>query len=84
VSLTVPASRQPLRVRAFVGRLLLAAALVDRFNRTRYAADRIVAAFADRMRDAIELPNLAGDLDRMIHQAIAPERLGIWLRGTRE
>jgi hypothetical protein len=58
-------------------------AIVDRrFNRARFDAERTTAAFGDRLRDQVDLPMLAEDLDATVRQAIAPSRIGLWLRGT--
>jgi hypothetical protein len=78
---------------AVAGSTLLAAALftpvrrrvqdaVDRrFNRGHYDAERTTAAFSERMRDQVDLPTLASELDATVRQAIAPSRVGLWLRG---
>jgi hypothetical protein len=78
---------------AVAGSTLLAAALftpvrrrvqdaVDRrFNRGRYDAERTTAAFSERMRDQVDLPTLANELDTTVRQAIAPSSVGLWLRG---
>ena len=78
---------------AVAGSTLLAAALftparrrvqraVDRrFNRARYDAERTTAAFSERMRDQVDLPTLASELDATVRQAIAPSSVGLWLRG---
>jgi len=76
-TLIVAALFQPLRRR-------IQSVVDHRFDRARYDADRTVTAFSERMRDAIDLPALAADLDGTIRQAISPSRLGIWLRGPRE
>jgi hypothetical protein len=78
---------------AVAGSTLLAAALftpvrrqvqnaVDRrFNRGRYDAERTTAAFSELMRDQVDLPTLARELDATVRQAIAPSSVGLWLRG---
>ncbi len=58
--------------------------LVDRrFDRARYDGERTTEAFSVRMRDAIDLPTLATDLDLTIRDAIAPAHVGLWLRDRR-
>lgn len=52
-----------------------------RFNRARYDAERTTAAFAERLRDEVDLPTLARELDATVRQAIAPSSVGLWLRG---
>jgi hypothetical protein len=55
--------------------------IVDRrFDRARYDAEQTATAFSARMRDATELPTIAGDLDMTVRRAIAPSRIGLWLR----
>ena len=77
---------------AVAGSTLLAAALftpvrrrvqrlVDRrFDRARYDGERTASAFSVRMRDATDLPTVTHDLDVTVRQAIAPSRVGLWLR----
>jgi hypothetical protein len=77
---------------AVAGSTLLAAALfttvrarvqriVDRrFDRARYDAERTASAFSARMRDATDLPTVVDDLHGTVRQAIAPSRVGLWLR----
>ena len=79
---------------AVAGSTLLAAALftpvrrrvqrlVDRrFDRARYDGERTASAFSVRMRDATDLPTVTNDLDVTVRRAIAPSRLGLWLRGS--
>ena len=72
-TLVVAALFQPLRRRVQT--------IVDRrFDRARFDAERTTAAFADRLRDQVDLPMLAADLDATVRQAIAPSRVGLWLR----
>jgi hypothetical protein len=55
--------------------------VVDRrFDRARFDTERTTAAFADRLRDQVDLPTLAADLDATVRDAIAPSRVGLWLR----
>ena len=77
---------------AVAGSTLLAAALftpvrrrvqriVDRrFDRARYDGERTASAFAVRMRDATDLLAVTDDLDVTVRRAIAPSRLGLWIR----
>ena len=41
-----------------------------RFNRARYDADKTVAAFAARLKDAVELDAVCDDLARAVHEAL--------------
>ena len=51
-----------------------------RFNRARYDADRIVAAFSDRLKDAVDLAAVRTDLVSVTHQALEPAHVSVWLR----
>ena len=56
-------------------------AVVDhRFDRSRYDAERTTLAFAERLRDQVDLPAVAADLDDTIRAAIAPRSVSLWLR----
>jgi hypothetical protein len=50
-----------------------------RFNRARYNADRIIAAFAARLRDAVDLDVVQGDLAGAVHQALEPAHISVWM-----
>ncbi len=55
--------------------------IVDRrFDRARYDGERTASAFSVRMRDAVDLPTLVEDLDATVRRALAPSRVGLWLR----
>ncbi len=55
--------------------------VVDRrFHRARYDAERTTIAFAERLRDQVDLPTLASDLDATVRTVIAPASIGLWLR----
>jgi hypothetical protein len=54
--------------------------VVDRrFNRSRYDADRLVAAFAARLKDAVELDSIRDDLTGVVHQALEPAHMSVWI-----
>jgi hypothetical protein len=54
--------------------------LVDRrFNRARYDAETTVAAFADRLKDAVNLDAARDDLATTVHQALEPAHLSVWV-----
>jgi hypothetical protein len=54
--------------------------LVDRrFNRTRYDADQTVAAFAARLKDAVDLETVRADLAGVVHQALEPVHVSVWI-----
>ncbi|HEY6294120.1 MAG TPA: hypothetical protein VIX15_00515 [Streptosporangiaceae bacterium] len=50
-----------------------------RFNRARYDADRTVAAFAARLKDAVDLDSVRDDLAETVHRALEPEHLSVWV-----
>ncbi len=54
--------------------------LVDRrFNRARYDADQTVAAFAVRLKDAVDLDSVRDDLAGVVQQALEPAHLSVWV-----
>jgi hypothetical protein len=55
--------------------------LVDRrFNRTRYDADQTVAAFAARLKDAVDLDSVRDDLAGAVQKALEPAHVSVWIR----
>ncbi len=55
--------------------------LVDRrFNRARYDAEAIVAAFTLRLRDAVDLDTVRGELLLAVDRAVEPAHASVWLR----
>ena len=54
--------------------------LVDRrFNRARYDADQTVTAFAARLKDAVDLDTVRHDLASVVHQALEPAHVSLWI-----
>jgi hypothetical protein len=49
-----------------------------RFNRARYDADSIVAAFAARLKGAVDLDTVRDDLAGAVHQALEPAHVSVW------
>jgi hypothetical protein len=49
-----------------------------RFNRVRYDTDQTVAAFATRLRDAIDLDAVRSDLLAVVNTAVEPAHISIW------
>ena len=49
-----------------------------RFNRTRYDADQTVAAFAARLKDAVDLDTVREDLARVVQTALEPAHVSVW------
>jgi hypothetical protein len=54
-------------------------ALDRRFNRARYNADETVAAFAIRLKDAVDLNSVQADLAGVVQQALEPVHVSVWL-----
>ena len=79
-------------VLAVAGSTLLVAALftpirrrvqrvVDRrFNRSRYDAERSVAAFAERLRDEVDVEALRAEILATVTRAVEPASVGLWQR----
>ncbi len=73
-TLVVAALFQPVRRRVQL--------VVDRrFDRARFDAERTAAAFAERLRDEVDIETLTTDLDRTVQAAMRPSVVGLWLRG---
>ena len=54
--------------------------VVDRrFNRARYDADKTVAAFAARLQDSVDLDAVHDDLASVVHQALEPAHVSVWI-----
>jgi len=54
--------------------------IVDRrFNRARYDADLTVAAFAARLKDAVELDAVRTDLTGVVQATLEPAHVRVWL-----
>ena len=51
-----------------------------RFNRARYDAERTVTAFAARLQDAVDPDAVRADLAAMVHTALEPTHVSVWLR----
>ena len=54
--------------------------VVDRrFNRTRYNADRTVAAFAAGLKDAVDVTAVREDLTSVVQQTLEPAHISLWI-----
>jgi hypothetical protein len=54
--------------------------VVDRrFNRARYDADKTVAAFAARLKDAMDLDAVRDDLTGAVQRALEPAHVSVWI-----
>ncbi|MGH2465172.1 MAG: hypothetical protein ACRDGI_06910, partial [Candidatus Limnocylindrales bacterium] len=67
-TLFVPIRR---RVQRFVDR---------RFNRSRYDAERTIAAFAARLRDEVDVEALRAEILATVTKAVEPTSVALWLR----
>jgi hypothetical protein len=54
-----------------------------RFNRARYDAERLVADFAARLKDAVDPAAVGADLLDVVHTSLEPTQAGIWIRPIR-
>jgi hypothetical protein len=59
-------------------------AVDKRFNRARYDAEAVIAAFAVRMRDAADLDEIRADLLAVACQILEPVHVSLWLPGGQE
>jgi MFS family permease len=50
-----------------------------RFNRARYNADQAVAAFAARLKGAIDLDSVRDDLAGVVNQSLEPAHVSLWI-----
>jgi NADH:ubiquinone oxidoreductase subunit K len=51
----------------------------QRFNRARYDADRTAAAFAARLKDAVDLDSVRDDLAGVVNQTLEPAHISMWI-----
>jgi hypothetical protein len=72
-TLAVAAAFQPLRRR-------VQQAVDRRFNRRRHDADRVIDAFAVRLRDQVDLDALNTELLAVVHQTMQPTTAWLWQR----
>jgi hypothetical protein len=54
-----------------------------RFNRARYDAERMLAAFAARLTEELDADAVHDDLTRTVHAALTPVHVSIWLAERR-
>jgi hypothetical protein len=50
-----------------------------RFNRARYDADKAIAAFTARLKDAVDLRAVQDDLAGVVHQTLEPAHVSVWI-----
>jgi hypothetical protein len=51
----------------------------QRFNRARYDADQIAAAFAARLKDTVDLGSVRDDLTGIVSRALEPTHVSVWI-----
>jgi hypothetical protein len=55
--------------------------LVDRrFDRSRYDAERTVAALTARLRDETDVGRVGGEVEAAVRDALAPRLVVVWTR----
>jgi hypothetical protein len=72
-TLVVAALFQPIRRR-------VQHAVDRRFDRARFDAELTAAAFAERLRDQVDIAAVVSDLDVTVQSALKPANIGLWLR----
>jgi hypothetical protein len=56
--------------------------VVDRrFNRARYSADKLVAEFSTRLKDAVDLDSVGCQLVGVMQEALEPAHVSLWISG---
>ena len=59
--------------------------LVDqRFYRTKVNSEEMLARFGARLQRESDLDTLLGELDRVVHDALQPALVAVWLRNDPE
>jgi hypothetical protein len=72
-TLVVAALFQPIRRR-------VQHAVDRRFDRARFDAEATSAAFAERLRDQVDIGAVVSDLDVTVQSSLKPATIGLWLR----
>jgi hypothetical protein len=72
-TLAVAALFNPLRKRV--------QSIVDRrFNRSRYAAERVMDQYADTLQDRVDPDRVVSGWVGVVSQTMEPSRVGVWVR----
>jgi hypothetical protein len=72
--------RNPIGIDGWPPALALLRALDRRFDRARYDGERVAAAYADRLRDEVNLDALRASLVHVAGASLRPAVAGLWLR----
>jgi hypothetical protein len=64
-------------------RLRVQHAVDRRFNRARYNAEAVVAAFATRVVQTVDLEAVRNDLIGVVQETFEPTGVSVWLSGAR-
>jgi hypothetical protein len=72
-TLVAAALFNPLRIR-------IQRAVDHRFNRAHYDAEATVTAFTARLRDAVEIDAIRGDLLDAVNRAVQPTHASVWIK----
>ena len=51
-----------------------------RFYRQRYNAERILAVFGTKLRNAVDLDQLSSHLLEVVQESLHPEHVSLWLK----
>ena len=54
-----------------------------RFHRARHDADQMVAGFAARLKDTVDLDSVRDDLAGVVHRALEPAHVSVWVNERR-
>jgi hypothetical protein len=55
-------------------------AIDHRFNRRRYDAAQTIETFAGRLRDEVDIDEVANDLAAVVHRTMAPAHVSVWIK----
>jgi hypothetical protein len=52
----------------------------QRFNRSRYDAQKVIAEFSERLKDEIDIDQITADSTAVITRTVQPESVRVWIR----